>query len=282
MSARWKSMEPRTSARFSRRPVSRLSMTTTRAAPSRSRPRTNAEPMKPAPPVTTYFLIPATWRFRIPGGGGIRSPGARRRERNRRLRARPSRDKRGGAAPRGGLEVVVAGATVPAIEFLHMHVADEVVMRFHEAGVRDGFVDGVVDVEHGADGGVVDLPHEAGGLIQGLDHVTLADGERLDQDGDAAGGGMGSYRNQAVHKMARGLGTAEAAGGGALKRRAEDHQAAGAEIGAEIDQVVDVLPTALAQRGIGGGDVQALGTDHQPVQAHEDQPLGGDDVTDLS
>src|ERR1017187_10232039 len=57
MSVRCKSMAERTSSRFSSWPVRKLSSTTTWRAPPRSRPRTMAEPMKPAPPVTTYLLI---------------------------------------------------------------------------------------------------------------------------------------------------------------------------------------------------------------------------------
>src|SRR5712692_2147938 len=47
----------RTSAKLFSLPVSRLSMTSTVPDPSASSVLTSAEPMKPAPPVTTYFLM---------------------------------------------------------------------------------------------------------------------------------------------------------------------------------------------------------------------------------
>ena len=52
----------------------------------------------------------------------------------------------------------------------------------------------------------------------------------------------------------------------------------GAEIGAQVDEIADVLPAPAAQCGIGRGDVQALGADHQPVQADELQTFRRHDV----
>src|SRR5580658_6307183 len=57
MSMRWKSKSPRISSRFRSCPVSRLSTTATFFAPCANKPRTNADPMKPAPPVTKNRLI---------------------------------------------------------------------------------------------------------------------------------------------------------------------------------------------------------------------------------
>src|SRR5208283_2162857 len=57
-------MRDETSSRFSRRPVERLSITSTEPSPKASRPRTKADPIKPAPPVTTYFFIIASISFR--------------------------------------------------------------------------------------------------------------------------------------------------------------------------------------------------------------------------
>ena len=65
----------------------------------------------------------------------------------------------------------------------------------------------------------------------------------------------------------------QAAGGVSLLGRAEHQHAVGTEIGAEIDQVANVLPAAAAQSCIGAGDVQALGADHQPVQSDERRAL---------
>ena len=46
--------------------------------------------------------------------------------------------------------------------------------------------------------------------------------------------------------------------------------------------MADVLPAPRAKIGIGRGDMQALRTNHQPVQADELQALGGDDVAALA
>ena len=84
------------------------------------------------------------------------------------------------------LEIVVARAAVPAVQFVDVDVADEVEVAVHQRGVRLRFVDGVVHVEHGADGGAVDLAHDADGFVERQDHVALVDGQRLDQHRDAA------------------------------------------------------------------------------------------------
>ena len=133
-------------------------------------------------------------------------------------------------------------------------------------------------IEHGADGGVVDLAHERGGFVERRDHIALAERQRFHQDGDAALAGLRRDGGQAFDEMPGGIGAAQTAGGAALFGRAENQDAIRPEIGAEIDQMADVLPTPAAQTGIGRGDVQALGADHEPVQADELQSFRGDDV----
>ena len=56
----------------------------------------------------------------------------------------------------------------------------------------------------------------------------------------------------------------------------------GPEIGAEIDQVADMLPASARSAASGRRHVQALGTDHQPVQTDELQAFGADDVAILA
>src|SRR5450759_3244873 len=81
-----------------------------------------------------------------------------------------------------------------------------------------------------------------------------------------AGGGT---RRQATRNYIDGLLAGQAAGGGSLLGRAEHHHAVRSQIGAQIDQRADVVPTAAAQTGIGAGYVQTFGAHHQPVQAGE-------------
>ena len=120
-------------------------------------------------------------------------------------------------------------------------------------------------IEHRLDGRTGDLFHDSGGLVEAQDHVALIAWQRLDQDDHAAIKGVRSHRRQPFHVAACGFGGRRSAGRVALGGRAEDHDAAGAEIGAEVDEIADVAPASLAQGGIGSGDVQALGTDHEPV-----------------
>src|SRR5204862_3486000 len=53
------------------------------------------------------------------------------------------------------------------------------------------------------------------------------------------------------------------------------------QVGAEVDEIADVLPRSLAQRGIRCGDVQALRADHKPVQADELEAFTGHNVAIL-
>ena len=86
-----------------------------------------------------------------------------------------------------------------------MDVADQVEVAIHQRGVRLRFVDGVMNVEHGADRGAVDLAHDCGRLFERQDHVALVGRQRLHQDRDAAGAGMRRDAGQAVHEIARRL-----------------------------------------------------------------------------
>ena len=46
--------------------------------------------------------------------------------------------------------------------------------------------------------------------------------------------------------------------------------------------MADVLPAPAAEVGVGCGDVQALGADHEPVQTHKLQALRGHDVAEFA
>ena len=144
--------------------------------------------------------------------------------------------------------------------------------------MRLGFVDGIVTVEHGADGGTIDLAHERGSFGERGDHIALGQGQSLYQNCNSVLAGVRGDAGETIDEVAGSIGAAESAGSSALPGRAEDQDALGAEIGAEVDQMADVLPTAAAQGGIGCGDMQPLRADHEPVQADELQALGGDDV----
>ena len=71
------------------------------------------------------------------------------------------------------LEIVSAPPAVPAVEFVDVHMADEVEVPLDQRGVRIGLVDGVVHVEHGPDRRAVDLAHERGGLGERQHHIAL-------------------------------------------------------------------------------------------------------------
>jgi hypothetical protein len=165
-----------------------------------------------------------------------------------------------------------------AIQLVHVYVADQIVVAFDQRGVRLGFVDGIVTVEHGADGGVIDLAHQRGGFVERSDHIALAERQRFHQNRHAALAGVRGDGGQAIDEVPGSIRAAESAGGTALLGRAEDQDAVRAEIGAEIDEMADVLPAPAAEVGIGRGDMQSLGADHEPVQADELQAFGGDDV----
>ena len=64
----------------------------------------------------------------------------------------------------------------------------------------------------------------------------------------------------------------DAADGRPLFRRAEHHDAVGAEIGAEVDQVANVFPATRAQIGIRAGDV-IVEANRQAVRSTQDLRL---------
>ena len=119
----------------------------------------------------------------------------------------------------------------------------------------------------------------ADGFRERLHHVALVDGQRLDQHRDAAVFGVRRDRGQAIDVSCR-VACSRVRPPVVVRCLGEPNtmHAVRAEVGAEVDQVADVLPASRAQGGVGRGDVQALGADHQPVQADERQPFGGHDV----
>ena len=122
----------------------------------------------------------------FPGSAETRRPGVRRRAKSRKLRAKSSRYRRGGARSRTRAGNRNAGAAVTAVDFIHVDVADEVEIALDQHGVRLGFVHRVVDIEHGSDRRAVDFVDDFHGFGQRLHHVALADGQRFHQHGDAA------------------------------------------------------------------------------------------------
>jgi hypothetical protein len=175
-----------------------------------------------------------------------------------------------------GFEIVVAGAAMTAVEFVDVNVADQIEIAVHQFGVGHCLEHGIVDVEHGAHRGTIDLLDDADGFFERLNDVALIDGERLDEDGDTAGGGMRGDGGEAIDEVAGGLFACDAASGAALLGRAENQDAIGAEIGAEVDQVADVVPSTRANIGVGGSDVEILGSDHEPVESDEGKAGVGD------
>ena len=163
-----------------------------------------------------------------------------------------------------------------------MDVADGVEVAVHQGGVRLGLVDGVVHIEHGAHRGAADFAHDAGGFLQRLDHIALVDRQRLHQHGDPAAFGVRRDAGQPFHEMAGGFRAGKAAGGAPLLGEPKTITPPGPRSAAEIDQFADMVPASLAQTRVGRGNVQALGTHHQPVQPHEGQSLGGHHVAVLA
>ena len=94
---------------------------------------------------------------------------------------------------------------MPAVELVDVYMADQAEVAVHQSGMRLNFIDGIVDIEHGADGGARDLADQAGGLGQRLHHVALSFRKRLDQDGDAALLGMRRNSGKSLHIVACGL-----------------------------------------------------------------------------
>src|SRR5436305_14926444 len=64
------------------------------------------------------------------------------------------------------LEVVVPRPAVFSVELVDVDVADVVEIPVDEDRVRLRLVDGVVNVEHGADGWGIDLAHDRDGVLQ--------------------------------------------------------------------------------------------------------------------
>ena len=135
-----------------------------------------------------------------------------------------------------------------------------------------------MDVKHGPDRGAGNPADDGDGFFQSLHHIALIDGQRFDQHRDAARGGVRSHRGESVDVVARGFFASQSAGGAALFGRSEDQDTGGPEIGAKVDEVADVFPTALAEGRVGSADVQSLGADHEPVQADKGEAFFGDDA----
>src|SRR3954447_2238569 len=86
------------------------------------------------------------------------------------------------------LEVVVPRPAVFSVELVDVDVSNVVEVAVDEDGVRLRLVDGVVNVEHRADGWAVDLAHDRDGFLQTEDDVGLVRGKRFDEHGDVPRG----------------------------------------------------------------------------------------------
>src|SRR5690349_20787525 len=129
-------------------------------------------------------------------------------------------------------------------------------------------------VEHGADSRAADIAYDAGRLVEGLHDIALVRRQRFHENGNSAGCSVRSYGSEAIGEVTRGFCARETTGSAALLRRAEDEHASLAEIGAEIDEIADVIPTAAPQTRVRRGDVQTLGADHEPVESDKGQAFG--------
>ena len=63
---------------------------------------------------------------------------------------------------------------MPAIQLVHMYVADQIIVPLDKGHMRLDLVNRIVTVEHGADRGMMDLAYERGGLVERSDHIALA------------------------------------------------------------------------------------------------------------
>ena len=180
------------------------------------------------------------------------------------------------------LEIVASGAAVAAVELVDVDVADQVEIAVHQLGVRSAFQSTALCTSNMVrTAGLPIAADDGDGFFQSLHHIALIDGQRFHQHRDAARGGVRRHRGESVDVVARGFFASQAAGGAALFGRSEDHDAVGSEVGAKIDEVADVVPTALAQGRVRSGDVQSLGADHQPVQADKSEAFVGDDAAEF-
>src|SRR5262249_31251656 len=154
------------------------------------------------------------------------------------------------------------------------YMPDVIEMAIDQGGMRLRFVDCVVHVEHRAHSRATDFFDQRHRLGQCLHNVRLGYRKGFDQHGDAAVLGLLCYRCEPVDVVPGGLLTSESTGGGALVWRAKYHDSVVSEVRAEVDKVANMLPASFPQSSVRSGYVQALGTDHQPVKAHELQPFG--------
>lgn len=149
-----------------------------------------------------------------------------------------------------------------------------------------GFVDSVVNVEHGFDRGAADSLNDGHGLGQRADDIGLAKRKRFDKNRHAVLLRMGGDPGEFFFEYFHGRFAAHTTDRGALFGRAEDHNAVvgiavAGKVGAKIDEVANIIPGSSAQRKIGRGYVQAARSNQQPVQAHKGQAMIGNDPANL-
>ena len=164
-----------------------------------------------------------------------------------------------------------------AVQFVDVHVADEIEVAVHQRGVRLDLVDGVVHVEHGADGGAVDSSTMATASARVCTTSDCAGGQGLHQHGDAA---VFSACGATAARPSTKLRVACArvrppvvrcwASRTPARRPGRDRRTDRSGRGCG--------PNCGGAGPIGAGDVQAFGADHQPVQSDENQAFGGYDV----
>ena len=163
------------------------------------------------------------------------------------------------------------------VHFIYVNVPDDVVISFNQRAMGLGFVLRVVRIEHGPHAGAADFPHHFRRFRQRMHHVALRKRQGFHQDGDAALRGMRRHARQAIHEIAARFRRRQSAGGGTLFRRSENHDPVRLpvtrQIGAEIDQIPDVLPAALPQIAVRRGDVNRFLRHQQPVQTDEAKSL---------
>jgi hypothetical protein len=137
----------------------------------------------------------------------------------------------------------------------------------------------------GSHGGRADAIDDLDGGGDSVHDVALVGGERFDEQGDATLLRVRGDLGETVAEALCGFFERDAGEGFALFGRTEDEHAAAVvafvDVGAEVDEIVDVLPAFGAEGGVGGGDVQTFRRDHEPVEADEFEAFVAHDARDL-
>ena len=134
-----------------------------------------------------------------------------------------------------------------------------------------------LDVEDHAHRGAVELLRKRDRFGGGVDEVGLAGGEGLEADRDAAVGRAGDGGAEHVRGPGPRLRVRHPRGEAALFRRTDDDRLA-ADVRAEIGEGDEVVGGALADGGVGLGEVQAVGLHEDPVDAGDFQTDAGGGV----